>query len=52
MLPGLKVEVLPPVFCRGLPREADLAAVDQMANAIAARHEQLRASPGGQAVSV
>ena len=41
MTPNLKAEVLPPVICRGLPRAADLAAVDALADAIASRHAAL-----------
>lgn len=52
MLSGLKAEVLPAVLSRGLPREADLVAVDRLADEIAARHEQLRTAPGSQAARV
>jgi len=41
MTPNLKAEMLPPVICRGLPREAELAAVDALAGTIAARHAAL-----------
>ena len=41
LLPNLKVEFLPPVICRGLPRPADLEAVDALAAAIAAKHRGL-----------
>lgn len=37
-LPNLKAEFLEPVICRGLPREADLQAVDRLAEEIARRH--------------
>lgn len=40
MIPNLKVEVLDPVLCRGLPREADYAALDALAEAIAAKHRE------------
>jgi len=40
-MPNLKVELLPPVICRGLPRPADLEAIDQLAAAIAAKHKEL-----------
>ncbi len=40
-IPNLKVELLPPVICRGLPRPADLEAIDQLAAAIAAKHKEL-----------
>jgi flavorubredoxin len=41
MTPNLKAELLAPVIARGLPRDADLAAVDALADAIAARHAAL-----------
>ena len=37
LLPDLKAEVLPPVLCRGLPRAADAAAVEKLADELAAR---------------
>jgi len=39
-MPNLKVELLPTVICKGLPRPADLAAVDALAEAIAAKHRE------------
>jgi len=39
MIPNLKVEVLEPVICKGLPREADFKALDKLADTIAARHK-------------
>jgi flavorubredoxin len=41
MIPNLKVEVLPPVICRGLPREADFTALDKLADTIAQKHRAL-----------
>lgn len=41
LVPNLKVEVLPPVLCRGIPREADLGALDRLAEAVAGRHKGL-----------
>ncbi len=38
LIPNLKVEVLDPVLCRGLPREPDFAALDRLASSIAQRH--------------
>jgi flavorubredoxin len=38
LLVNLKVEYIPPVICKGLPREADLAAVEALAEAVAAKH--------------
>jgi flavorubredoxin len=40
LMPHLKVEVLEPVTVKGMPREADLAAVDALADAIAAKHRE------------
>lgn len=40
MLPNLKVEVLDPVLCKGLPKEKDLEAVDRLASTIAAKHRE------------
>ncbi len=37
---NLKAEVLEPVICKGLPREADLQAVDRLAADIAGRHAE------------
>ncbi len=39
-MPNLKVELLPPVVAKGLPKPADLAAVDALAEAIAAKHKE------------
>lgn len=39
-LPGLKVELLPPVMCKGLPREADFKALDNLAAAIVQKHKE------------
>jgi flavorubredoxin len=41
MIPNLKVEVLNPVMCKGLPSEGDFKALDELAAAIAARHREL-----------
>jgi flavorubredoxin len=41
LIPNLKVEVIPPVLAKGLPREAELAAIDALADAIAAKHAAL-----------
>ena len=38
MIPNLKVEVLGPVLCKGFPRESDFEALDNLAEAIAAKH--------------
>ena len=41
MIPNLKIEVLSPVLCKGLPKEADFQALDALAAAIADRHREL-----------
>jgi flavorubredoxin len=40
-MPNLKVELLPPVICKGLPKPSDLEAVDKLAEAIAAKHREI-----------
>jgi flavorubredoxin len=40
MLPNLKVEVLPPVLCKGSPREADFKSLDRLADTIAQKHKE------------
>jgi flavorubredoxin len=40
-MPNLKVEMLPGVIAKGLPKPADLEAVDKLAAAIVAKHAQL-----------
>ena len=40
MMPNLKVEILPPVLCKGFPREADLKALDKLADTIAQKHKE------------
>ncbi|MBN1630199.1 MAG: FprA family A-type flavoprotein [Thermoleophilia bacterium] len=40
MIPNLKVEVLEPVLCKGLPKEEDLKALDQLAATIAQKHAE------------
>lgn len=39
LVPNLKVEVIPPVMCKGMPRAADLDAVENLAQIIAKKHE-------------
>ena len=41
MIPNLKVEVLKPVIVKGLPTEADLAQIDELAALIAEKHKVL-----------
>lgn len=38
MIPNLKVEVLEPVLCKGLPKEDTLDALNRLADAIAIKH--------------
>jgi len=40
-LSHLKLELLDPVLCKGLPRAADLEAIDRLADTIAAKHAGL-----------
>jgi flavorubredoxin len=40
LIPNLKVEVLPPVICKGFPGEADFAALDNLAETIASKHRE------------
>ncbi len=40
-MPNLKVELLPPVVCKGAPKPADFEAVDRLAETIAAKHREL-----------
>jgi flavorubredoxin len=37
-IPNLKVEIIPPVICKGMPKAADLEAIDRLVEAIAAKH--------------
>jgi flavorubredoxin len=39
MIPNLKVEVLEPVLCKGLPRPADYEALEKLAATIAQKHK-------------
>lgn len=40
-MPNLKVELLPPVICKGLPKPSDLEAIDRLAEAIAGKHREM-----------
>ena len=40
MIPNLKVDVLEPVLCKGVPSETDFKALDQLADTIAQRHKE------------
>jgi flavorubredoxin len=41
MIPNLKVEVLDPVLCKGLPSAEDLKALDNLAERIAGKHREM-----------
>ena len=41
LLSNLKVEVLEPVLCKGLPKEEDYAALERLAETVAAKHREL-----------
>jgi flavorubredoxin len=40
-IPNLQAELLPPVLCKGVPKEQDLAALDDLADTIAKKHQEL-----------
>ncbi|MBW2035161.1 MAG: FprA family A-type flavoprotein [Deltaproteobacteria bacterium] len=40
MIPNLKVEVIDPVLCKGVPSEVDFKALDGLAGAIAEKHKE------------
>ncbi|MBL7153965.1 MAG: FprA family A-type flavoprotein [Phycisphaerae bacterium] len=41
MLPNLKAEILEPVLVKGVPKDADLAALDNLADRILAKHKEI-----------
>jgi flavorubredoxin len=41
MIPNLKVELLEPVISKGVPKEADFKALDNLAGTIVQKHEEL-----------
>jgi flavorubredoxin len=41
MVPNLKLEIIPPVLVKGHPKEADLKALDALADAIKTKHQAL-----------
>ena len=41
MIPNLKVEVLEPILCKGLPSRDDYTALDNLAESIAKKHKEL-----------
>jgi len=40
MIPNLKVEIIPPVIIKGYPKEANYKALDDLADAIVAKHKE------------
>jgi flavorubredoxin len=40
MIPNLKVEVLEPVLCKGIPSEADFKALDELSSTIMQKHRE------------
>lgn len=40
MVPNLKVDILEPVLCKGLPSEPDFTALEQLAGTIAEKHKE------------
>ncbi len=40
LVPNLKVEILPPVICKGQPREVDYQALEKLAETIAQKHKE------------
>lgn len=40
LIPNLQVEILEPVLCKGYPKEGDFAALEQLAAAIANKHQE------------
>ncbi len=45
MLTAVKPEILPPLLCKGVPREADFRSLDRLADDIATRHRQAGLQP-------
>jgi len=42
LIPNLKVEIVPPVICKGYPRESDFKALDALATTIAEKHMAMK----------
>jgi flavorubredoxin len=40
LIPNLKVEIIPPVLCKGQPRETDYQALEKLAETIAQKHRE------------
>jgi flavorubredoxin len=43
LIPNLKVEILPPVMCKGIPQQADFEALENLAATIADKHKEIQA---------
>jgi flavorubredoxin len=43
LIPNLKVEILPPVMCKGIPQKADFEALENLAAMIADKHKEIQA---------
>jgi hypothetical protein len=41
LIEGLRVEALPGVVAKGMPRQAEMEAVDALADQISAKHKEL-----------
>jgi flavorubredoxin len=41
LIPNLKVEVLEPILCKGLPKDEDFKALDTLAETIAQKHKEM-----------
>ncbi|MEW6137994.1 MAG: hypothetical protein AB1733_07155 [Thermodesulfobacteriota bacterium] len=44
-IPNLKVEVLEPVLCKGVPKDKDFESLDRLAETIAAKHRESSLRP-------
>lgn len=40
MIPNLKVEIIEPVLCKGVPSDKDFKALDDLAATIAQKHKE------------
>jgi flavorubredoxin len=43
LIPNLKVEILPPVMCKGIPQQADFEALENLAATITDKHKEIQA---------
>jgi hypothetical protein len=39
LVPNLKVEIIPPVICKGQPRDIDYQALEKLAETIVQKHK-------------